>query len=182
MKKITYSLCLLMLIVLSACKKEQPKAIEFEIPYSSNVDIPGSGLTINQPVEFTSSDIPTNANTFLTGNNTSSDNIEAIRYTQFKLTAMAPSGQNLDFIKSVKLYMKAANEADVLVASNENIPTGVTAIDLSLFDVNVKNYLLKDNFKVRIVVTPRAALASGVTAKIGFDQKLKITGKTLIKK
>jgi hypothetical protein len=181
MKRMIYSLSILMLVALSACKKDQPKAIEFEVPYSSSVDIPGSGLTINQPVEFVSSDIPTNSSSFLSGNSTSADNIEAIRYTQFKLTAMAPNGQNLDFVKSVKLYMKAANEADVLVASNENIPTSVTSVDLSLQDVNVKNYLLKDNFQVRVVVTPRAALPNGVTAKIGFEQKLKITGKTLIK-
>lgn len=179
LKLVQIGLCTLLLA--SCNKKETPKAIEFELPYSTAVDIPGSGLTINSPIEFTSSDIASNASSFLSTYSTSSDNIESVRYTQFKIVATAPSGQNLDFVKSFKLYMKAAGQPDVLVASNENIPTGVTNADLSLLDVNVKNYLLQDKFQVRVVVTPRAALASGVTAKINLDQKLKITGKTLIK-
>ncbi len=182
MKKLSIILLAFTVIGLTACKKkEQPKAIEFEIPYSTSVDVPGTGLTINSPIEFTSSDIITNATSFLSGNSTSTDNIESIRYTQFRLNALSPSGQNFDFIKSVKLYMKAAGQADVLVASNDNLPTGVTSVDLSLQDVNVKTYLLLDKFQVRIIVTPRAVLPVGVTAKVGFDQKLKITGKTLIK-
>lgn len=182
MKKISIVVLAFLVVALNSCKKKEvAKAIEFEVPYSTSVDIPGTGLTINSPIEFTSPDIITNASTFLNGNSTSSDNIESIRYTQFKINALAPNGQNLDFIKSVKLYMKTNGQADVLVASNENFPTGVTSVDLSLMDVNVKNYLLQDKFQVKIIVTPRAVLPNGVTAKIGFDQKLKVTGKTLIK-
>lgn len=167
--------------LLSCNKKEVPKAIEFELPYSTSIDIEGSGLTINTPVEFTSSDIATNISSALSSYSTNGDNIESVRYTQFNITAASPQGQNLDFIKSLKLYMKAGGQADVLVASNENFPTGVTTLDLSLLDVNLKNYLLQDKFQVKVIVTPRSVLGQGVTVKINLNQKFKITGKTLIK-
>lgn len=167
--------------LLSCNKKETPKAIEFELPYSTSIDMEGSGLTINTPVEFTSPDIVTNISSTLNSYSTNGDNIESVRYTQFNVTAVASQGQNLDFIKSLKLYMKAGGQADILVASNENFPTGITTLDLSLMDVNLKNYLLQEKFQVKVIVTPRNPVAQGVTVRINLNQKFKITGKTLIK-
>ena len=55
------------------------------------------------------------------------------------------------WIKSITIYIKAANVGEQIIASKTLIPTGITALSLDLQNVNIKNYIFEDNIQFRVL-------------------------------
>lgn len=141
-----------MLIALSfSCKKEEVDEItEFDISYSTAVMVPSNTISLNVPIDFTSPDVSTSSASKLTENKTAQNLVDYIKLTKFNVSV--DSG-NMDFLKSLSIYIKAAGKGETLVASKTSIPTGITSLALDLQDVNIKDYIFQPSVQFRVTVS-----------------------------
>ncbi|MBL7936013.1 MAG: hypothetical protein JNM51_09440 [Bacteroidia bacterium] len=154
MRKII-SLFILVIIIGTSCKKKEvDKLTEFDINYSTNLSIPSSSIAINSPttsVEFTTPNIPTQQSSKFSAEGTAQSLIDQIKMTKFDVS-VSGTGANLDFLKSVSIYIKAANVGEQLVATKSSFPTNITSASLDLSDVNIKDFIFQDNIQFRVIV------------------------------
>jgi hypothetical protein len=157
MKKTLCALVVLSLVFLgTTCKKKETnKLTEFDIEYTTNLSVPSNSIAINAPaqtVTFTTPNIATEQSSKFSAQNTAQSLISEIKMTRFNVSAVG-TGANLDYLKSLTLYIKAANVGEELVASKSNIPTGQTSVAMDLQDVNIKNFIFQDNIQFKVVAT-----------------------------
>jgi hypothetical protein len=176
MKKLVSILILGAFAFLSiTCKKTKEKAdeiTEFDINYSTQISVPSQTMNLNVPVDFTTPDIPTQSSVNLASNKTTQSLVDYIKLTKFKISV---GTGNLDFLKSLQIYVKAANMGEALVASKTSIPTGTTTIDADLQDVNIKDYIFQPNIQFRVAVTIDASTVAGQTLVLDETVHVKAT-------
>jgi len=156
MKKFIYFFIIAAIFTIHcSCKKEEAnKLTEFDINYSTNLTIPSASITVavspTTSVEFTTPNIPTQNSTKFSAAGTSKSLVDEIKMTKFDLS-VSGTGANLDFLKSVTIYIKAVNVGEQIIASKTLIPIGITALSLDLQNVNIKNYIFEDNIQFRVL-------------------------------
>ncbi|MCE3259752.1 MAG: hypothetical protein K0S12_1393 [Bacteroidetes bacterium] len=177
MKKLSGVLfiCFIVLFNLS-CKKTKEKvdeATEFDIHYSTNLSVPSNTLPVNTEVNFNTPDVPTQSTSKFLEYKTTQQLVDDIRFTKFRISET--SGANLDFLKSLSIYVKASGMSEQLVATKNPIATGQTSIDLDLQDVNIKNYIFQQNIQFRVTVAIDASTLNGQTLKLDETVHVKAT-------
>lgn len=179
----TLLFAVLVFIGITSCEKTKDdvnKATEFDMSYSSEFTIPSTTLTVpggtptttTQPIDFNTPEISTGSASKFASESTTKDLIEEIKMTRFNISN--PNG-NLNFLKSISIYIKTSDLGDVLVATKTNIPQNVSSVDADLKDVNIKEYIFKDKIQFRVNVT--LITGTGTTG----DQKLKVSQTVHIK-
>lgn len=166
----------------SCQKKEVDKLTEFDIDYSTNLTIPSSSITVTTPtttVEFTTPNVPTQQAAKFSAAGTTQSLISEIKMTRFNITATTTgtTTANLDYLKSVTIYIKAAGVGETMIASKSDIPTGLTSVALDVQDVNIKEYIFKDNIQFRVLAIFDAASASNQTLKM--DETVRVSAKLI---
>lgn len=180
MKKIIYFFIIASIFTIhGSCKKEEAnKLTEFDINYSTNLTIPSASITVavspTTSVEFTTPNIPTQNSTKFSAEGTSKSLVDEIKMTKFDLSVFG-TGANLDFLKSLTIYIKAANVGEQVIASKTLIPTGITALSLDLQDVNIKNYIFEDNIQFRVLAIFDATASVDQTLKMDETVHVKAT-------
>lgn len=149
-----------------SCKK---KPVEFDIDYTNTVTIPSTAVSINVPTDFDSPEIPTDSKSKFSSNNTAKELIDEIRMTKFDLSV---ANGNLDFLKSLKIYLKTSDLGDILVASKTTIPQGVSSLSMDLQDLNIKEYIFKDKIQFRVNVTIKTGMTE--TQQLKMDQTVHV--------
>lgn len=162
-----------------SCKKKEEanKLTEFDISYSTNLTIPSASITVTTPttsVEFTTPNVPTQQSSKFSAEGTAQSLIDEIKMTQFKVSTTG-TGNNLDFLKSLTVYIKASNVGEQKIASKSNIPSGSTSVSLDLDDVNIKNFIFQDNIQFRVLAIFDASAATDQTLKLDETVHVKAT-------
>lgn len=171
MKKILGVSIILSLVVLNlSCKKD--KITEFDIDYTSTLTIPSTSITVNVPADFNSPEIPTDSKDKFTSEKTVQNLVDEIKLTKFDLSV---ANGNLNFLKSLSIYLKTSGLGDVLIASKTSIPQGVSALAMDLENVNIKEYIFKDKIQFRVTVTIQTGLAA--TQQLKMDQTVHVKAK-----
>lgn len=158
-----------MLFITSCKKKEEAKKLtEFDISYSTNLTMPSASITVSTPttsVEFTTPNVPTQQADKFNAEGTSQSLIDEIKFTKFDITASG-TGANLDFLKSLTVYIKASGVGEQIIATKSNIPTGTTSVSMDLQDVNIKNYIFQDNIQFKVLAIFDASSSTNQTLKL----------------
>ena len=184
MNKLVYisSLIAFFMTFVVSCKKEEAnKLTEFDINYSTNLTIPSASMTVSNPsvtpttVEFTTPNVPTQQSSKFSSEGTAKNLIDEIKMTKFDVSV---SSGNLDFLKSLTVYIKAVNVGEQMVATKSNIPVGATSVSMDMQDVNIKDFIFQDNIKFRVVATFDATAATDQTLKM--DETVHVSA-TLLK-
>lgn len=164
----------LFLLLLSGCEKIQ-QLLTFEISNSENIKIPASGL-INtpfiSPVPVTMSSQETFKN-----NNTSANLVKDVRLSKLTLTIVDPTAENFDFLKNIKIYIGADQADKVLLASLDNVPTGVSTVELISNNTKLDKYIKASSYTLYTEVALRSNVAEEITVKA--DSKFKVTADPL---
>lgn len=182
MKKIiSFSFMTALLVFGVSCKKEEAaKLTEFDISYSTNLTIPSASMTVSNPsltpttVEFTTPNVPTQQATKFSAEGTAKNLIDQIKMTKFDIS-VSGAGANLDFLKSLTVYIKASSVGEQMVATKTNIPSSVTSVAMDLQDVNIKDYIFQDNIQFRVVATFDATAATDQVLKMDETVHVKAT-------
>jgi hypothetical protein len=162
---------------LSCKKKEVDKLTEFDINYTTNLTIPSASITVTTPttsVEFTTPNVPTQQSTKFSAEGTAQSLISEIKMTKFNMSVLG-SGANLNFLKSLTIYIKAANVGEQMIATKSSIPAGITSISMDMQDVNIKNYVFQDNIQFRVLAIFDASASSDQILKMDETVHVKAT-------
>lgn len=149
---------IMLFVFAAACKKVKQLAnINFNIPYSTTINIPRTGVdglplpSQGLPLPFPAVPIETNSKQQLADNKTIAEKVVEVDLKSLNLTIASPPNLNFDFLDSVQLYISANNLPEQLVAYRYNIPKGVRTLDLTTnTDVNLKQYYLQDTIYLRL--------------------------------
>lgn len=167
MKK--YLLLLLPVLLFSNCQKEEP--FLFEIPYVIDFDIPaGLGTFDTHIFEFTG--IPSRINGVLAQQNIAVEDISRINARLGRFTAIF-SGPTYNFIREVIVEVydtqnQNTNAREVFFRNQIPLNNGDQLIlDPSLPDV--QEFLLKDNFNIRIELRLQSISPTLVETKFEFS-------------
>jgi hypothetical protein len=165
-------------VILTSCKLID-KLTQFNVPYTSNFTIPASPIPGLLGDIFTP-DISTNSEQVFSNNNTNSGLLEQVLLKTLKLTITSPSGKKFDFLKSADVYLSADGLAEIKVASIDNIDDATVGNSINMVTSNedLKEYLKKSKFKIRVVTTTDKIVTEDVSVKIdaSFFVDAKILG------
>lgn len=153
-----------------SCKKN--KATEFDIDYTTNVTIPSTSVTVNVPADFTSPDINTDSKNKFSSQKTVQSLVDEIKMTRFNLSV---ANGDLNFLKSLNIYLKTSGLGDILVATKTVIPQNVSSFSMDLQDVNIKDYIFNDKIQFRVTVNIQTGLSG--TQQLKMDQTLHVKAK-----
>lgn len=151
MKKYLFSL-LMIVPFLSGCESLS-KLTQFDLPFTQSITVPVTpAIALGIPITLNTPEIKTNIDSVLNSYSLETDFVEKITLKEMKLTVSSPAGEDLSFLKDVTIYLTASGTEDVKVASATNILT-TTPLLLTVENVDLKSYLLKDKFALKIVVS-----------------------------
>lgn len=171
MKNSIGALIILVITALNvSCKKN--KVTEFNIDYTTTLSIPSSSITVNIPADFTSPDINTDSKNKFISEKTVQNLVDEIKMTRFDLSV---ASGNLNFLKSLNIYLKTSGLGDVLIATKTVIPQNVSSFGMDLQDVNVKEYIFNDKIQFRVTVTIQTGLTA--TQQLKMDQTVHVKAK-----
>ena len=173
MKKILLLLPLILLFVFSCKKIDQ--LLTFEISNSEDIKIPASGL-VNSPVVSPVPVTTSNQETFK-NNNTAANLVKDVSLTTLTLTITNPAAANFDFMKSIKIYIGTDQSDSVLLASLDNVPTGVSTIALISSNAKLDKYIKAPSYTLYTEVGLRSTVAQETTVRA--DSKFKVTANAL---
>ncbi|SHI72099.1 hypothetical protein [Algibacter luteus] len=147
--------------------------LDYDTSYTLN-PVPVVGV----PVSLFTSDIETNTETTFENNNTNANGIESIKLKSLKLVISSPETGNFNFLKYIQIYISTENVEEVEIANLFDIQnTNANSLELNTINVELKNYLQEDAFKLRI-----AAVADETTSEfydIDFFATFKVDAKVL---
>lgn len=178
MKKTLSVILVLSLIIFGvSCKKTKEKVdelTEFDMSYHYDLTVPSTSVSVSYtaPVNFTTPDISTNSSSKFAEQKTAADKVSEIKLTRFNIST---SGANLDYLKSLTIYIQASGQPEVQIASKTTIPTGVTSFDMDLQDTNLKGYIFGSTFKLRVAVMVDVNISSDQILKLDQTMHVKAT-------
>jgi hypothetical protein len=130
------------------------------MPFTASVTIPAS-TPINLPFNLPTPDIETNSAAFFSSKNISTDLIDKIVLKKLEMTVTSPTNGNFNFLKSVEVYISTQGLDDVKIASLEDIPNNAAMpLQLAVDSVNLKQYILKDKFGLKVKATTDKLITS----------------------
>ncbi|MDC1451112.1 hypothetical protein N8371_01665 [Vicingaceae bacterium] len=159
-----------LLVGFSGCK-EVDKLTQFTMSFNNQVTIPTNTI-INIPVSLSTPDIPTNSQATFADKETSAASIDEIKLQSMSLTIVTPADSNFNFFKSIEVFINSDGLSEVALGSNPDVADGITTLNLTTTDVNIKDYITAEKFSIRIATTTDQA--------IGQDHELNINAVFLI--
>ena len=173
MKKIFFAVVIVLtwMGLMFSCKKSKP--VEFDIDYNTKLALPSTSVTVNVPADFTTPDINTDSKNKFTNQKTVQNLVDEIKFTRFDLSV---DNGNLNFLKSLNIYIKTSGLGDVLIATKTSIPQNVSSFGMDLQDVNIKDFIFNDKIQFRVTVTVQTGLTA--TQQIKMNQTVHVKAKT----
>ena len=159
MRKGFLALAIIPLLALSGCV-DLAQYTQFNMDYQSRVVIPSSS-GLNLPFNVFTPDVESNAEATFQVNDTRKDLIEEIQLTELGLTLTTPSNSDFSFLKSIEIFLEAEGLSEIRVAWNTEVPENVgSTLDLETTTVDLKEYIKKDSFSLRVNTVTDEALLS----------------------
>ncbi len=151
----------LLLAGLSCTKKDFETFTTVGFNYSYDVVIPDTTIAGDQPAEgdYLSPLIDTKSAEKIKDAKTTADLVSDIKITRLTVTCLDGTS-NLDYVKSIKIYIQSANNPEVLLMEKDSIPAGAYLVSMDLKDVNIKNFIFEDKiqFRTKLMFRPRAEI------------------------
>ena len=132
---------------------------KFNIDYKTQVTIPSS-TGINLPFDILTPDTETNSESEFESNDTRKDLIEEIKLTQLQLEITSPSDADFSFLESIEVFISADGLEEIMIASKTEVPETSSLLDLEIVDVDLKEYVKKDSYSLRLNTVTDEAMSS----------------------
>ncbi|MCA8833214.1 hypothetical protein [Hymenobacter pini] len=176
MKKILFlAPVLIVLAFLSSCDKLD-KLLTFYIEDSQSVKI-ASAFPVGQVVPLTPISVPTRSDEKFKNENTSANLVKDVKLDRLTLTVTDPSTENFDFLQSISIYISTDNNDRILLASQDNIPTGVNTLQLTPTKEKLDKYVKASSYTLSTEARIRKPISRDIT--IRTDSRFKVTADPL---
>jgi hypothetical protein len=168
---------LTLMLTIFSCQKID-EWTQFNMEYTSSVSIPAT-LGIDLPIDIWTPNIPSNSEEEFESNNTAKNLIEKIVLTKLSMEITSPENSSFDFLKNIEIYIEADGLEEKKIAWLEDIPkTGLKKIELETSADDLKDFIMKDNYKLRTKTVSRQLISheTEVEIKNTFFVDAKILG------
>jgi hypothetical protein len=123
---------------------------KFDIEYSQRATIPSS-TGVNLPIDVFTPEMETNSETKFAVNDTRKDLIEEITLTELEMIIISPDTADFSFLNSIEVYISADGLEEIQIAFLNEVPENAgNRITLDTSDINLKDYLKKDEVSLRL--------------------------------
>jgi hypothetical protein len=145
---VTIVILTVLLIGFSCSKKDLAELTTIGFSYSYDIDVPATDITdsLRTSAQYVSPLIDTQSAEKIKGAKTSADFVSKIKITKFKVTCIGGTS-NLDYVKSIQVFIKTDTTKAVFLMEKINIPAGAKSVDMDLMDVDIKEYVFKDQIQ-----------------------------------
>ena len=92
--------------------------------------------------------------------------IEEISLKELRLVVTSPDDATLDFLNKIELFIKADGVDEELVAWAYDIPAGTTDLELETESVNLKDFILADEYQLRIKTTTDELISKDIDVDV----------------
>ncbi len=143
----------------NSCKKID-ELTKFEMDYNATVVIPStSGLGL--PFSVLTPSVTSNSEATFEVNDTRKDLIEEILLKKLELRIDSPSGGDFGFLESIEIFINAEDLNELKIAWYDNVPDSQgNTLDIFTTDSDLKEYIKKDNFTLRVKSITDETIAS----------------------
>lgn len=132
--------------------------------YNEEFVIPANNGGLGLPIDLSSQDMTTNTSSQYKNEGTNSKLVQEVYLTKLFFTVKSPALGNFNFLKSVEMYLSSPNNSEVLVASKYDIPEdGSTQLYMDTRDINLKEYLQDESYKLRVKTVTDHSVAADMT-------------------
>ncbi|NRD18590.1 hypothetical protein HNV08_00910 [Winogradskyella eckloniae] len=150
---------------------------KFDLDYQTNYSVAATTL-INSPFSLNTPDVTTESDATFESNNTHKDLIESIKLKQLKLTIDSPESGNFNFLKEVHIYIDADDLEEMEIANIYDLEnTDSNVISLDVIDQELKAYIKKDSFNLRVKTVTDETISE--THDIIIDTKFRVDAEIL---
>lgn len=153
------------LLLLSFSCKKVDKLTQFDLVYDSSITVE-STYGIDIPFNIYTPNITTNSESTFESNDTRKDLVESIILKTMTMTVSSPAGEDFSFLKSVEIYISADGLSEMKVAWKDNIDNGTKILNLETSSSDLKEYIKKDDFKLKVTTTTDEVLTQDYTIDI----------------
>jgi len=123
---------------------------KFEINYTEEIVIESSTV-IDFPFDAATPEVTSNSQSTFESNNTNKDLIESIKLTDMELDITSPEAGDFDFLNSIKVYISAQDEEEVIIAWLDEVPeNSENVLNLETSSDDLKNYIKSDTYTLRV--------------------------------
>ena len=123
---------------------------KFDIEYSQRATIPSS-TGVNLPIDVFTPEMETNSETKFAVNDTRKNLIEEITLTELEMIIISPDTADFSFLNSIEVYISADGLEEIQIAFLNEVPENAgNRITLDTSDIDLKDYIKKDEFSLRL--------------------------------
>lgn len=156
---------LVFILAIFGCQKID-ELTQFEMDFTEIVVIPSS-IGINLPFNINTPDVETNSESTFAVNDTRKDLIEEIKLKSFILTLKSPTNADFSFLESISVYISADGLSEVKIAWENNVTSDIEKVlNLEITDLDLKDYIMKDDFNLRLNTVTDELIMSDYTISI----------------
>ena len=153
------------LIFSTSCEKLD-EFTQFNVEYKSSIVIE-NGSILNLPIDILTPEIQTNQESEFAVNNTRKDLVEEISLRDMNLKITSPDEQRFDFLKSIHVFINADGLSELEIAFKDPVPEDVgDSLVLDLNENNLREYIIKDRFSLRVEVVTDKVTGSDVNIDV----------------
>lgn len=147
----------------------------FSVDHQVDVIIP-SQFGVNLPFNVNSPEIETNSEATFESEGTSTKRINSIQLSELRFSIVNPPNADFDFLNEIEVFIKAPGVSEKRVAHKMDIPeTGLTSFFCDIDEVNLKDYISKENFSLRVRTVTDQVVFQDIQVRI--EQKYKVRAK-----
>lgn len=151
MKKLTFLSLTVFAFLLSSCEAID-SLTQFYYDEETSFTIPGQasvGLVDN----ITTPEVQSSGSQEFQNNDSRVDMVETCKLVELTLTLTSPETGNFDFLNEINIYISADGLPEKLIATETNVPAGVSQFSLETLDVNLADYIKAGAYTLKTDVT-----------------------------
>lgn len=135
---------------LFSCQKLENLTTKFKMAFNTTVTVPSS-LGVNLPIDLFTPPITTDSEAQFESNNTRKDLVQEIFLETMSISVTSPADKELNFLKSLHIYINAEDLPELLLAFHENVPSNAGAsLSLQTTGDDFKEYITKETYTLRV--------------------------------
>lgn len=180
MKKLSLLTGILVLFFMTSCRDIVNSVLDvlppFDVPFSTNIDVPLASVSTTTYTK--TPDLPMNIdlNAKIKENNSnfSVNNLKSVKLNTLSLDYVNSTlGNKLDVIKNARIYIKAPNQADRLIATAYD-NTNPNTITFTLEDAEILEYFRTTQNSLVIEIMGSRVTADQIKMKMNAGFKIKV--------
>ena len=148
--------------------------IAFDMEFNSKATIPSIAY-IDLPIEIPIPSVTTNIEKTLSSKNSKKEYLHTAKLRELVIKATDPADQSFGFLKDIEIYIDAEGLDKIKIAEKHDIdPDAGSTLDFDIVpDVDIAQYIKKDEFELKLKVTSRKVLLHKV--KIDINTTVRVT-------